>query len=175
MPQTINIKCPGCGVVLKVTNSKDEPEKRFVCPKCGKRIVVPFYKLKPEDGETQLDGKEGSQSTQMCGDELMQSCYLLCEGKEYELPIGSNTVGRLATTSIADVQIDTDDLFMSREHAVINVRRLPNGGLKIDISNFKNKNTTKVNGVQLEHDDAIVLHDDDTVEMGNTTFTFHTR
>ena len=103
MPQTINIKCPGCEVVLRVTNSKDEPEKRFACPKCGKRIVVPFYKLKPEDGETQLDGKEGSQSTQMCGDDILQSCYLLHEGKQYDLAIGSNTVGRLASTSIADV------------------------------------------------------------------------
>ena len=71
MPQTINIKCPGCGVVLRVTNSKDEAEKRIACPKCGKRLIVPFYKLKPEDGETQLDGKEGSQSTQMCGDDLL--------------------------------------------------------------------------------------------------------
>ena len=175
MPQTINIKCPGCGVVLRVTNSKDEPEKRFACPKCGKRIVVPFYKLKPEDGETQLDGKGGSQSTQLCGDDIMQSCFLLHEGKEYELTIGSNTVGRLATTSIADVQIDSDDLFMSREHAVVNVRRLPNGSLKIDISNFKNKNTTKVNGLLLEHDDAIVLHDGDTIEMGNTSLSFHTK
>lgn len=175
MPQTINIKCPGCGVVLRVTNSKDEAEKRIACPKCGKRLIVPFYKLKPEDGETQLDGKEGSQSTQMCGDDLLQSCYLLFEGKEYELSIGSNTVGRLASTSIADVQIETDDLFMSREHAVINVRRLPNGGLKIDISNFKNKNTTKVNDYRLESDDAIVLHDGDTVEMGSTSMTFHTK
>ena len=175
MPQTINIKCPGCEVVLRVTNSKDEPEKRFACPKCGKRIVVPFYKLKPEDGETQLDGKEGSQSTQMCGDDILQSCYLLHEGKQYDLAIGSNTVGRLVSTSIADVQIDTDDLFMSREHAVINVRRLPNGSLKIDISNFKNKNTTKVNGMLLEHDDAIVLHDDDTIEMGSTSLSFHTK
>lgn len=174
MPQTINIKCPGCGVVLRVTNSKDEPEKRFACPKCGKRIVVPFYKLKTEDGETQLDGKGGSQSTQL-GDDILQSCYLLFDGKEYELAIGSNTIGRLAKTSIADVQIDTDDLFMSREHSVINVRRLPNGGLKIDISNFKNKNTTKVNGFLLEHDDAIVLHDGDIIEMGSTSLSFHTR
>ena len=64
---------------------------------------------------------------------------------------------------------------MSREHAVINVRRLPNGGLKIDISNFKNKNTTKVNDYRLESDDAIVLHDGDTVEMGSTSMTFHTK
>ena len=111
----------------------------------------------------------------MCGDDVLQSCYLLHEGKQYDLAIGSNTVGRLASTSIADVQIDTDDLFMSREHAVINVRRLPNGSLKIDISNFKNKNTTKVNGLLLEHDDAIVLHDDDTIEMGSTSLSFHTK
>ena len=39
-PLTINIKCPACGVILRVTNSKNEYEKRFSCPNCGKHIVV---------------------------------------------------------------------------------------------------------------------------------------
>ena len=174
IPQTINIKCPSCGVILSVTNSKNEDEKRFACPKCGKRLVVPFYRLKHEDGETQLDGKSGSQATQMCGDEIQQSCYLECKGQQYELSIGGNIIGRKADTSAADVQIETVDMFMSREHAVVNVRRLPNGGLKVDVTNHKNKNSTKINGILLQDGDAIVLHDGDTIELGKTKLTFHT-
>ncbi len=172
-PQTINIKCPGCNVVLKVTNSKNEPVKRFACPKCGKAILVPFYKLQPEDGETQMDGKGEAQSTQLATSEMQQSCVLHCEGKEYELPIGSYSVGRKAVTSTADIQIDTDDLYMSREHAMMNVRRLPDGGIKVDICNLKNKNTTQVNDYLLEPGDAIVMHDGDTIKMGNTLLTIH--
>jgi hypothetical protein len=172
-PQTINIKCPSCGVVLKVTNSKNEPVKRFACPKCAKPILVPFYKLRPEDGETQMDGKGEAQSTQLASSELQQSCNLTCGGKEYELAIGSYSIGRQAVTSTADIQIDTDDLYMSREHAMMNVRRLADGGIKVDISNLKNKNTTLVNDYMLQPGDAIVVHDGDTIKMGNTIVTVH--
>lgn len=172
-PQTINIKCPSCGVILKVTNSKNEPVKRFACPKCYKPIMVPFYKLNPEDGETQMDGKKGAQSTQLVSNEMQQSCHLTCEGKEYDLPVGTYSIGRQAVTSTADIQIDTDDLYMSREHAMLNVRRLADGGIKVDVSNLKNKNTTKVNDYMLEPGDAIVVHDGDVIKMGNTTVTVH--
>lgn len=172
-PQTINIKCPCCGVVLKVTNSKNEHVKRFACPKCAKPILVPFYKLNPEDGETLMDGKGAAQSTQLASSEMQQSCHLTYEGKEYDLPIGSYSIGRQAVTSTADIQIDTDDLYMSREHAMMNVRRLADGGIKVDVSNLKNKNTTLVNDYLLQPGDAIVVHDGDTVKMGNTIVTIH--
>ena len=174
-PLTINIKCPACGVILRVTNSKNEDEKRFACPKCGKHIVVPFYKLKQDDGETQLDGNPGAQATQIGGTNVdNKSCYLECDGKNYVLAIGRNTVGRKAITSNADVQIDTDDRFFSREHMVINVRRLADGGVKVDVSNDKNKNATRVNDLLLEQGDAIVLHDGDVISIGETKLTFHT-
>ena len=172
-PQTINIKCPSCGVVLRVTNSKNEPEKRFSCPKCGKRIVVPFYRLKVEDGETQLDGNPVAQSTQLGDANLQQSCHLICNGVEYPLPIGRNVVGRKASSSSADIQIETLDKFMSREHMIINVRRLPDGGIKVDVSNHKNKNSTRINDLLLQSGDAIVLHDGDKLQAGSTVMTFH--
>ena len=173
---TVNIECPGCGVILRVTNSKNEAEKRFSCPNCGKHIVIPFYKIKPEDGETQLDGQPGAQATQMGGQNVDQkSCYLLYNGRKYELAIGQNCVGRRAMTSSADVQIDTDDRFFSREHMLINVRRLPDGGIKVDVSNYKNKNATYVNNNLLEQGDAIVLHDGDKILVGASTLTFHTK
>ena len=173
LPQTINIKCPSCGVVLRVTNSKNEAEKHFSCPKCGKRIVVPFYKLRVEDGETQLDGNPVAQATQIGNANMQESCHLTCNGKDYPLPIGRNVVGRKASTSSADVQVETDDKFMSREHMVINVRRLPDGGIKVDVSNYKNKNSTRVNDLLLQSGDAIVLHDGDTIQMGSTIMAFH--
>ena len=86
---------------------------------------------------------------------------------------GSNSVGRKANSSQADVQIDTEDRYMSRQHVVINVRRLPDGSIKCDISNDKNKNATRINGAQLLQGDAIVLHDGDRIQMGETSVTFH--
>ena len=42
----------------------------------------------------------------------------------YTLSLGINTIGRKAQTSNATVQIDTDDLTMSRSHSIIEVRKL---------------------------------------------------
>lgn len=46
----------------------------------------------------------------------------------YTLSLGINTIGRKAQTSNATVQIDTDDLTMSRSHSIIEVRKLKTGG-----------------------------------------------
>lgn len=172
-PQTIRVKC-GCGAIMDVTNSRNEAVKSFKCPNCGKQIDVPFHKLSADDGETRLGDRPSSGATQLGGFNLQHmSCHLLLDGKPYDLQMGRNSVGRAASSSNADVQLDTTDKFMSRQHVVINVRRLPDGSIKCDISNDKNKNSTRVNNYTLGPDDAIVLHDGDRITMGDTTITFH--
>lgn len=52
--KTLRIKCPSCGVILEVRNSKDETVKRITCPNCKKQLLVDFAdvpkpKLKPSD------------------------------------------------------------------------------------------------------------------------------
>ena len=173
-PQTIKVKCGGCGAILQVTNSRNEAVKRFNCPNCGKVIEVPFHQHPTEDGATQLGGRPVSGETQLGGLNVQHmASHLIYGGRRYDLQVGPNSVGRKASTSTADIKIDTDDLYMSRAHAIINVRRLPDGGIKCDITNDKNKNATRVNGNIVGPDDAIVLHDGDRIQMGNTTVTFH--
>ena len=40
--QVKRIKCPSCGVVLDVTNSKNESVKQITCPKCKAVLEVKF-------------------------------------------------------------------------------------------------------------------------------------
>lgn len=42
----LRIKCPACGVVLDVKNSKGEAIKRIVCPSCGTALSVDFQEKK---------------------------------------------------------------------------------------------------------------------------------
>ena len=102
-----------------------------------------------------------------------KKAYLEFNGVRYNLEIGRNTIGRKAKTSNADVQLDTSDLYMSRQHAIINVRRMPDGSIKSDIANDKNKNATLVNGIEIMPNDILVLQDGATIKMGHTTVTFH--
>jgi hypothetical protein len=172
-PQSIKVKC-GCGVILSVTNSRNEAVKRFNCPNCGKAIEVPFHKLPADDGETHLGDEPATGDTHLGGNNLQHtSCRLELDGRRYDLLVGRNSVGRKADSSHADVQLYTTDKYMSRQHAIINVRRLPDGSIKCDISNDQNKNATRVNNYTLGPDDAIVLHEGDRITMGDTTVTFH--
>lgn len=43
--ETLRIKCPSCGVILEVKNSKQETVKKISCPNCNKRLAVTFGNL----------------------------------------------------------------------------------------------------------------------------------
>lgn len=40
--ETLRIKCPSCGVILEVKNSKHEEVKKITCPNCKKQLAVTF-------------------------------------------------------------------------------------------------------------------------------------
>lgn len=47
--ESLKIKCPVCGIILEVTNSKNEAVKRIVCPYCKKTLAITFHdEEKPE-------------------------------------------------------------------------------------------------------------------------------
>lgn len=172
--QTVEIICPQCLATLSVTNSKDEAIKCISCPNCGKQIGVRFRRPVQENGATELGGIPTGGKTQLGPVSVSRKkVYLELNGVRYNLEIGRNTIGRKAKTSSADVQLDTADLFMSRQHAIINVRRLPDGSIKSDIANDQNKNATLVNGIEIMPNDILVLQDGATITMGHTTVAFH--
>ena len=41
--EELRIKCPSCGIVLEVRNSKNEAVKRITCPNCKKHLAVTFH------------------------------------------------------------------------------------------------------------------------------------
>lgn len=53
MIEQLQIKCPSCGIILEVRNSKREAVKRIVCPNCKKTLEVNFE----EDEEQAVPAK----------------------------------------------------------------------------------------------------------------------
>lgn len=187
--QTKRIKCPSCGVVLDVQNSKNELVKQITCPKCKAVLQVKFppqqepleaktYYAPPkqpvaDNGATQLaDSSYGA--TQLVTDtpKISTSAKLLYDGISYPLEEGQNIIGRRGNTSKATIQIATDDRYMSRQHCSITVTILPDGTKKAVLSNYQNKNLTSIDGQEIETDDAIRLTDGNSITMGHTTITF---
>jgi len=190
--QIKRIKCPKCGVVLDVTNSKNEAVKIITCPKCKVKLEVKFQR-QPEqkpleahtvygpqppvnNGATQLGGSQGNGGATQLGLKgeggSIQRALLSYNDKSYPLEIGQNIVGRKAQTSTATIQIATTDRYMSRQHAAILVKRMPDGSLKCTLRNDQNKNQTLVNGQPIENSDKITLIDGYRITMGKTTILF---
>ena len=187
--QTKRIKCPSCGVVLDVQNSKNELVKQITCPKCKAVLQVKFppqqepleaktYYAPPkqpvaDNGATQLAGSNYG-ATQLVTDtpKISTSAKLLYDGISYPLEEGQNIIGRKGNTSKATIQIATDDRYMSRQHCSINVTTLPDGTKKAVLSNYQNKNLTSIDGQPIETGDAIRLTDGNSITMGHTTITF---
>ena len=97
---------------------------------------------------------------------------LLFGTKKYPLRLGRNLVGRASKTSNADVQIPTNDNQMSREHAIINIKRIADGSLRTLIRNFKDNLVTIVKDMQLETNDEVVLTNGTNLKMGHTSIVY---
>ena len=198
--QIKRVKCPNCGVVLEVKNTKNETLKLINCPQCKVPLRVAFQSQQPLDAETVLPTKKPVQPTANDYDDgktllgghrsddtilgrgrnreetqVQQQAFLDFGGQQFALKMGVNTVGRKANTSQASLQLPAIDPYMSRSHAQIKLSMLANGKLKAVISNDRNKNVTTINGVELRFDEAIVLSNGDCIVMGKTTVVFQLR
>ena len=78
------IKCPSCGAVLQVKNSKNEAVKQIVCPNCKHRLAVSFEETPQESavvpqpfgslyyGEMPIPLQEGINKTQFPGSQHVE-------------------------------------------------------------------------------------------------------
>ena len=173
--QTKTVKCPSCGVVLEVRNSKSEELKIINCPNCSMILRVRFGRQVGEimDAETHIAGSGEDGNTMLVGTTPTgDKAVIVCGGRRYELHEGRNIVGRRASTSIADIQIDVADQYMSRLNAIINVKK-SGAQLLVTISNYKNQNPMMVGTMKLLSGDEMVLGNNDVFTMGKTRMTLN--
>lgn len=155
--EELRIKCPACGVILDVRNSKNEAVKRIVCPSCKTTLDIAFHE------ETKVDFHIGS---------------LFFGDARYELKEGTNVIGRKHPSSKADIQIATGDPLLQTEHACVNVIRLKNGdgkcvvkGLPPTISS-EGECHVSVAGQELVEGDEVLLQRGDEIQLGETILIY---
>ena len=182
------VQCPSCGQVLEVQNQNNETTKKFHCPKCKALLQTTFpLQQEPLEAKTYLGPKRSfadmgatrlsarnTASTRLITPNVRPDAepILECVGHSYPLKEGQNIVGRKCSSSKATVQIDTNDIYMSRQHCIINVCTLPNGIKKVGLSNYQNKNRTFIDEQLIDNEDEICLVDGNKIKMGNTVVTF---
>lgn len=184
MASNIKVKCQHCGKVLLLTDKPNINNAVFTCPVCKEkqkvgdcqRIVdAPKSKISSEDTQYGLSPFSASEceETQIIGDTSPMSIGSLIDGNgcSYPLSMGINTIGRKASTSTATVQIKAEDRYMSRSHAIIEVKN--SGGLALHIlRNGAGKNPSYLNGTIIEDNDQLILNNGDCIKLGYTELTF---
>lgn len=168
MADTIKIGCPQCGSVLLVNAVPGIESKTVTCPICKTKQPFAAYR--------KIEAKQ-DEHTQI-GDDLIAN-YTIgtlqdpASGKSYQLAPGRNVIGREAPTSKATIQLPCPSKRMSREHLVIDVKKIEGVGYKHCASLFKeHSNPTKINSALLEYGDSIVLNSHDIIHLPDCELSF---
>lgn len=118
---------------------------------------------KPKDkDETEFGNLSGSQGKPV----------LITNGKVYPLRMGRNTVGRRSESSTATLQIETEDRYMSRVNAIVEVSRTAYGDWHIIIGSCNENNLVKIDGHSLLIGDRVVLQAGNIIRLGHSDIAF---
>lgn len=189
MKETAKIKCPFCGVILTVKMQEGIENKSVTCPVCKERTS--FWRFKEvadgvdkedteypnDDAKTDYGGHKGSgeESTIMGNTPNFTIGQLRIPGtaKIFRLKPGRNVVGREAATSSADVRIPSGSNRMSREHVVIDVRKVQGKGFVHYVSLYKERlNDTFINNERILFEDCMVLRHGDVLKLPDVSLKF---
>ncbi len=181
MDDIIKVGCPVCGTVLSVKNQEGIESKIVTCPVC--KTKSPFRSFKrilneygeepteyPEEGEKPNAGQTAINDglNYILGRINVPSVSL-----SFRLKMGKNVIGRKAAASSAGCQIPCANKRMSREHLVIEIKKVPGKGFVHYASLFKEKvNATYVNNHLLEYGDKIILKNHDVIKLPDVVVHF---
>jgi len=170
----IPVKCPHCKVGLKVDEQKiPKGITSFKCPKCKHEISV--SQLRELQEERRASGSDTIiiQSSKKGEGRLIVLPNVHTPEQTFPLQEeGLYVVGRKASTSNANICIDTQDKSMSRTHIQIEVKKTAQGNKMHSLSDNCSKNHTKYNGRYLDEGEVIVLKNNDEIVIGDTVLRF---
>ena len=186
MEDIIKIKCPYCGSVLSVKNQAGIESMSVTCPICKQKSPFKDFKKvvdKVNDESTQYpgDNEKTSYKTSSEGTDIgtglnftLGKLRVMPSGPSFQLKPGKNIIGRRATQSSADFQIPMEtSKRLSREHLVIEVKKVPGKGFVHYASLCKQKtNKTLIGNEQLEYGDCMVLNQGDIIKLPDVNVKF---
>jgi len=162
--------CPKCKTRLKLTFDRVVPSM-IKCPKCkyeGK--ITDFEESAPTEGPNLLSSGKMYKPGKL---KMAHSdAQWLRDEKIIDLKRGVNTLGRMSPNSTSNTQLPTNDEFMSRNHATIEVFMRADGIFDHRLSDQGSSNGTFHNGERLATGDIIKLEPGDRIRIGHTTFNF---
>lgn len=183
----IKIKCPFDGAILTVKKQMGMETKSVTCPVCHNRYPFTQFKVIGEASMSYHDSpntcyphssisnpKSAPEPTQFpSGNYTIGQLVDISTGRVWKLMPGCNIIGRKASKSSATIQIETgDNRSMSREHIVIEVKKVM-GGFVHNLALFKEKvNKTQIGANELLYGDKIILAHGNLITLPGVTLKF---
>ena len=169
----ISVVCPNCRSRLSIQDVLGIQDKMLPCPICKYKAKVSVYQIGQagkggqgaSDEATRLPGSFGQQVKNDTGQMRVIQTGQICE-----LRMGSQVLGRLASSGTADMQIGSDnykDEYMSRRHVQIDVVKTAQG-VEHHLVEIGSKNIIQLNGKDIMRGDEIVLNFGDKLTLGKT-------
>ena len=181
MNEIIKIVCPRCGAVLSVRNQPGIETKNVTCPVCKYKGLFTTFKRQTAAGNdnppTDYTGKQSASKEETDVNIGLNFTLgrIIVPDKElaFQLKPGKNVIGRKSSSSTADFQIPCINNRMSREHLVIEIRKVPGKGFVHYVSLYKEKvNPTFLGSVKLEYSDTLVLNHGDVIKLPDVDLLF---
>ena len=174
---TLDVKCPWCSAVLRIKSAPGMEGKNITCPNC--KHTSPFTQFKTvvpkeEESVTCFPGGIGNVPTPIKENLIIGRLIIPLSGVSYQLLPGKNIIGRNASASTANFQIETGDIKrMSREHLIIAVKRIPSTGFTHYVSLYKERvNKTFINSTELLWGDTLILQHGDLIKLPDIELRF---
>lgn len=171
--------CPSCNTALRVSA---EYTGVLACPKCRQRSDISEFSQHPrqtpqasEEDLSQVSLRRSyAKSTGQAGKLILTEGN--CTPAQINLSMGPNTIGRksvsISLRNLATIQLESDDFFMSKKHAHIDVTVGQNQALEHHLSDAGSSNGTWRNGKRLGRDETVKLQSGDKIRIGATIFEF---
>ncbi len=187
MDNLIKIVCPKCGTVLSVVNQQGIETKNVTCPVCKQKSPFVNFKRLSDNAnseKTQYSNDDEKTSYQSASDPIthvgaglnftLGRLKVMPSGPSFQLKPGKNIIGRQASQSAADFRIPTGERKkMSREHLVIEVKKVQGKGFVHYVSLCKQKtNKTLIGTEPLEFGDCLVLNHGDIIRLPDANVKF---
>ena len=191
MDDIIKLKCPLDGIVLTIKNEPGIEKRVLTCPVCKRKYPFSEFRMDaqkpaPAAGPSAMSAGGAKPTGGVClhdaddNTNLVRGDFTLgtaaTPGPVIASPLtpARTIIGRKSASSTAKFQIDTaGKKGMSREHLLIEVKKVPGKGFVHSLSLFKNRtNTTYVNNQPLSYGDSVVLNHGDVIQMPDAVLRF---
>lgn len=184
----IIVTCPECTSRYSIPDSavlKGVPT--LTCTKCLKKFKPILDRQAEKNQQNQQSQKRTKQETDLMGEGQSKNInadqapgWLVVHDENtsrqtFSLKLGRQVIGRKDPDMQCELMIDTDDMYMSRNHFIIECRVNRAGSIECILSDYKSKNHTFINTRSLHEvkkNDAFLLTGGDIIQAGLTKIVF---